>query len=320
MRKLTTRSAHLPMLCFVLLSALAAFCLLTAAQAQTRDVRGARDYPGIGRFAGSVITGYEAKDFDAVKLQAAPFKDGKATDARRLEGRVSRIAYRTEPGPSILEVSRNFENQLAKAGFQTLIACDTDQCGGIPFTEGVDILPIPAMWVDGFNYRYYAGVKKDAASETYAAVLVSKNNDNVTAQLVVAVVGAMDNKMVDAAAMKKGLGEKGHIALYGIYFDTDKAIIKPESKPTLDEMAKLLNGEPGMRVFIVGHTDSQGSYEHNMNLSKARADAVAVALSKSYSIQRNRLYTAGIGYLAPVGSNATDEGRALNRRVELVVP
>jgi outer membrane protein OmpA-like peptidoglycan-associated protein len=320
MRKLTTLSAHLPMLCFVLLCSLAAFYPSTSAQAQNRDVRGARDYPGIGRFAGSTITGYEVKDFDAVKLQAAPFKDGKATDARRLEGRVSRIAYRTGPGPSILEVSRNFENQLAKAGFQTLLACDTDQCGGIPFTEGVDILPIPAMWVDGFNYRYYAGVKKDAASETYASVLVSKNNDNITAQLVVAVVGAMDNKMVDAAAMKKGLGEKGHIALYGIHFDTDKAIIKPESKPTLDEMAKLLTGEPGMRVFIVGHTDSQGAYEHNMNLSKARADAVAVALSKSYGIARNRLYTAGIGYLAPVGSNATDEGRALNRRVELVVP
>lgn len=320
MRKLTTLSMHLPTLCFALASSLAALCLATAAQAQRADVRGARDYPGIGRFAGSVITGYEVKDFDAVRLQAAPFKDGKATDARRLEGRVTRIAYRTLPGPSILEVSRNFENQLAKAGFQTLLACDADPCGGIPFSEAIDVLPIPAMWIDGFTYRYYSGVKKDGATETYAAVLVSKNNDDITAQLVVAVVGAMDNKMVDAAAMKKGLGEKGHIALYGIYFDTDKAIIKPESKPTLDEMAKLLGGEPGMRVFIVGHTDSQGSYEHNMQLSKARADAVAAALAGSYRIARNRLYTAGIGYLAPVGSNATDEGRALNRRVELVVP
>lgn len=319
------KSTYLSTVCFAFLSCLAVFCLpvllsVSAAQAQRADVRGARDYPGIGRFAGSTITGYQAKDFDAVKLQAAPFKDGKATGARRLEGRVTRIAYRTEPGPSILEVARNFENQLAKAGFETLLACDTDPCGGIPFTESIDVLPIPAMWVDGFNYRYYAGVKKSGASETYAAVLVSKNNDNITAQLVVAVVGAMDNKMVDAAAMKKGLGEKGHIALYGIHFDTDKAIIKPESKPTLDEMAKLLTGEPGMRVFIVGHTDSQGSYEHNMTLSKARADAVAAALAKSYAIARNRLYTAGIGYLSPVGSNASDEGRALNRRVELVVP
>jgi len=130
----------------------------------------------------------------------------------------------------------------------------------------------------------------------------------------------MENKMVDAAAMAKGLGEKGHIALYGIYFDTDKATLKKESAPTLAEMAKLLGGQPQMRVFIVGHTDSQGAYEHNMTLSRQRAEAVAAALSGSYRVARDRLFTAGVGYLAPIGSNATDEGRALNRRVELVVP
>ena len=107
---------------------------ISGALAQTRDVAGSRDYPGIGRFAGSVITGYLVKDFDAARLQAAAFKDGKPTAERRLEGRVTRIAYRTGPGPSILEVSRNFETQLAKAGFETLLACDTDACGGIPFT------------------------------------------------------------------------------------------------------------------------------------------------------------------------------------------
>ena len=152
------------------------------------------------------------------------------------------------------------------------------------------------------------------------AVLVSKNNENITAQLVVAVVGEIANKMVDAAAMAKGLGEKGHIALYGIYFDTDKATIKPESAPTLAEMAKLLQGQPALNVFIVGHTDSQGSYEHNMTLSRQRAEAVAAALVTSYRIAKARLYTAGVGYLSPVGSNASDDGRALNRRVELVVP
>ena len=291
-----------------------------SAHAQTRDIAGSHDYSGIGRFGGSVITGYQAKDFDATRLQAAPFKDGKPADARRLEGKITRIAYRTKAGPSILEVSRNFETQLAKAGFETLVACDTDQCGGIPFTEAIDILPVPQMWADGFNFRYYAGHKSDNGRELYAAVVTSKNNDQVTTQLVVAVVGEIKNKMVDAAAMAKGLGEKGHIALYGIYFDTDKATIKPASAPTLAEMAKLLNGQPRMRVFIVGHTDSQGSYEHNMTLSRQRAEAVAAALVKSYAIAKTRLYTAGIGYLAPVGPNATEDGRALNRRVELVVP
>ena len=278
------------------------------------------DYPGIGRFKGSVITGYDVKDFDAVNLQAAPFKDGKATDPRRVEGRISRIAYRTGPGPSILEVSRNFENQLANAGFETLLACDVDACGGIPFTEAIDVLPIPQMWVDGFNYRYYAGRKVDNGRETYASVLVSKNNDDVVAQLTVAERDAMQNKMVDAAAMAKGLGETGHIALYGLYFDTDKAVIKPESRPTLDQIAKLLSGHPGLNVYIVGHTDSQGKPAYNLDLSRRRAEAVAEDLARNYGIAKTRLSTAGVGLLAPVGSNATEAGRALNRRVELVQP
>ncbi len=69
------------------------------AHAQARDVAGSRDYPGIGRFGGSVITGYQVKDFDAARMQAASFKDGKPVDARRLEGRIVRIAYRSNPGP-----------------------------------------------------------------------------------------------------------------------------------------------------------------------------------------------------------------------------
>jgi OmpA-OmpF porin, OOP family len=297
-------------------------CLAASApaHAQRGDVAGSRDYPGIGRFAGSVITGYQVKDFDAARLQAAAFRDGNATDARRLEGRVTRIAYRTNPGPSILEVSRNFETQLAKAGFETLVACDVDACGGIPFVESVDSLPIPQMWVDGFDYRYFAGRKTEGGRETYAAVLVSKNNEQIYAQLTVAVLGAIENKMVDAAAMAKGLGEKGHIALYGIFFDTDKAVIKPESRPTLDEIAKLLRGQPQLNVVIVGHTDSQGAYDYNMDLSRRRAEAIAAELAQTYRIVRTRLRTAGVGFLAPDGSNASEDGRALNRRVELVAP
>src|SRR6478752_1754419 len=293
---------------------------MTNASAQTRDVAGARDYPGIGRFGGSVITGYQVKDFDAARMQGAAFKDGQPTNARRLEGRITRIAYRTNPGPSILEVSRNFETQLAKAGFETLLACDTDACGAIPFTEDIDTLPVPQMWVDGFNYRYFSGRKTEGGRETWASVLVSQNNQDITAQVTVAELGAIANKMVDAAAMAKGLGETGHIALYGIYFDTDKAVLKPESRPTLEQIAKLLTSQPQLNVFIVGHTDSQGAYEYNLDLSKRRAEAVAAELVKNFPIAQPRLRTTGVGLLAPVGSNASDAGRALNRRVELVAP
>jgi outer membrane protein OmpA-like peptidoglycan-associated protein len=314
---MTFSRKNLAMLVLIpLLSIMAA----ASVHAQTRDVAGAKDFPGIGRFGGSVITGYVVKDFDAARMQAAAFKDGQPADARRLEGRVTRIAYRTKPGPSILEVSRNFETQLAKAGFTTLLACDTDAGGAIPFTEAVDALPVPQMWVDGFNYHYYAGRKEDGGREIYARVLVSQNNQDITAQLTIAELKAIENKMVDAAAMAKGLGETGHIALYGIYFDTDKATLKPESRPTLEQIAKLLTTQPQLNVFIVGHTDNQGAYDYNVDLSRRRAEAVAAELARSYRIAPARLRTAGVGFLAPVGSNASDSGRALNRRVELVSP
>ncbi|MGN6149254.1 MAG: OmpA family protein [Rhizomicrobium sp.] len=297
-------------------------CILSvsSAVADKGDVAGSHDYAGIGRFAGSVITGYQVKDFDAATIQAAAFKDGKAKDERRLEGRVTRIAYKAAAGPSILEVSRNYEQQLIKAGFKPLLTCDTDACGGIPFSENVGALPVPQMWLDGFDFHYFSARKQDGGHDTYASVAVSKNNDEIYAQLTVVQINTMDDKMIDAAAMSKGLGDKGHVALYGIYFDTDKTTLKPESRPTLDEIAKLLKGQPKLSVYIVGHTDSQGGYDYNMNLSRGRAQAVATDLVSHYGIDKARLKTAGVGFLAPLGSNQTEDGRALNRRTELVEP
>ena len=292
----------------------------TGASAQTRDVAGSRDFPGIGRFAGSVISGHQVKNFDTARMQAAPFRDGKPSDTPRLEGRITRIAYRSAPGPSIVEVSRNFEMQLAKAGFEPLLSCDTEACGGIPFTEAIEALPIPQMWVDGFNYHYFSARKREGGRETYASVLVSENNRDIYTQLTVAELGAIENKMVDADAMAKGLRETGRIALYGIYFDTDKAVIRPESRPTLEQIAKLLASQVALSVFIVGHTDSQGPYPYNLDLSRRRAEAIAAELAKTYHIGAPRLQTAGVAHLAPVGSNASEAGRALNRRVELVGP
>ena len=175
-------------------------------------------------------------------------------------------------------------------------------------------------WIDGFDYRYYAGRKAEGGRETYAAVLVSKNNNEIYAQLLVAVIGAIENKMVDAGAMAKGLREQGHIALYGIYFDTDKAVIKPESRPTLDEIAKLLRARAAAQRLHRRPHRRPGTLDYNVDLSRRRAEAVAAELAKSYKIATTRLATAGVGFLAPVGSNATDDGRALNRRVELVAP
>ncbi len=149
------------------------------------------------------------------------------------------------------------------------------------------------------------GARPEGGRETYASVIVSENNRDIYAQLVVAELGTIENKMVDAAAMAKGLGETGHIALYGIYFDTDKAVVKPESRPTLEQIAKLLTGQRQLNVFIVGHTDNQGAYDYNLDLSRRRAEAVAAELVKNFSIGAAAAADRGRGTAAPVSSNAT---------------
>ena len=123
---------------------------------------------------------------------------------------------------------------------------------------------------------------------------------------------------MDAAAMAQGLSDTGQVAIYGIYFDTGKSELKPESEPALDEIAKLLKASPMLKVFIVGHTDMVGDPAANVKLSQARAQAVVMALVTKNGIAAVRLTPFGAGPYAPVASNKTEDGRAKNRRVELV--
>ena len=115
-----------------------------------------------------------------------------------------------------------------------------------------------------------------------------------------------------------GLAKTGHIALYGIYFDFDAAALRPESTPALEAIQKALESNPSLNVYVVGHTDNQGSHEYNVGLSKRRAASVVKALTTTHGISADRLVAGGVGPMAPVASNLTKEGQALNRRVELV--
>jgi outer membrane protein OmpA-like peptidoglycan-associated protein len=129
---------------------------------------------------------------------------------------------------------------------------------------------------------------------------------------------AQNMVVVSAGEMAKAIGATGRVALYGILFDFNRADLKPESKPALDEIAELLKGDPGLKLYVVGHTDDVGGLESNLSLSKKRADAVVAALSREYGVAASRLSAHGLAFLAPVAVNTTDEGRAKNRRVELV--
>jgi outer membrane protein OmpA-like peptidoglycan-associated protein len=123
---------------------------------------------------------------------------------------------------------------------------------------------------------------------------------------------------LSAAEMQKSISSSGKVAIYGILFDFNKADIKPESASTLAEMASLLKAEPNLKVLVVGHTDNVGTFEFNEDLSKRRAKAVVAELAAQHGIAADRMLPLGASFMSPVSTNSTEEGRALNRRVELV--
>lgn len=216
-------------------------------------------------------------------------------------------------------MTRNYEIALADKGFDIVFECETKDCGGGKFAYGIEVFPLPKMIVDQFNFRYIAAKLARDEGDVYAAVVVSVDtHKQVRIQVTVVETAALELQMVDAKAMQEAFAEKGSIALYGIYFDTDKADIKPESAPTLSEMAKFLSQAPELTVVVVGHTDNQGAMDYNLDLSHRRAQAVADALAADYGIAKERLVAAGAGFLAPVAPNDSEAGRAKNRRVEMI--
>jgi outer membrane protein OmpA-like peptidoglycan-associated protein len=166
---------------------------------------------------------------------------------------------------------------------------------------------VPDRWVNG-------KIVKDG-QETWFQI--DKGNGKIWLRIV--EKKAMQQHVVaDATVFSNDIRTTGHAAVYGIYFDTGKSTIKPESAQAIAEVAKLLKADPALNIFVVGHTDNQGTVDGNLKLSQDRGDAVLQALIRDHGIAPARLRAQGCGQFAPVASNDSDEGRAKNRRVELV--
>lgn len=210
---------------------------------------------------------------------------------RAVEGRFTFLTYAVDDRKddrSGLEVVRNYENALKKIG-GTVQASD------------------PNRWVNGSVVV--------EGREVWAQA--EKGNGKIWLRIV--EKKAMEQTIVaDAASLRDGLKATGHVAVEGIFFDTGKSTLKPESAPALAEVAKLLSADPSLKLWVVGHTDTVGAFDGNMALSRSRAEAVVTALTTSHGIAPARLKGWGVGPLAPLASNETEEGRAKNRRVELV--
>jgi OOP family OmpA-OmpF porin len=262
---------------------------IVLAVSDPNDQEGSKDPFIFTRMTGFFISQYDELDFDRYEFPVGPDK----TEA--VEGHYYSIHYYANDGiklPSGLQITRNYTNAATAIGGKKVYEYE-----------------------DGGYQIVTLKVVKDNAE--IWAMIQAPSNGMYDVHVVEKELMKQD-VVADASSLASSIKETGKAAVYGIYFDTGKSDIKAESEPSLKEIAKMLQSNANMKLYVVGHTDNVGTFDSNVRLSNSRADAVVKELATKYSIAASRLQPFGAGPTAPVASNQTEEGRAKNRRVELV--
>ena len=250
------------------------------------DVAGCKDHPLFTKMPGYWIRSCDQKQFDAYG-----FLTGKGQKTQ-VEGQLWKYSYYPNADmkskPSELQIQRNFENAIEKQGGTSVYKEKSRETFKL-------VKDSKEIWVD----------LSTEFTGKYGFVIVQKE-------------GMAQDIVANAEVFSNDIRKTGHAAVYGIYFDTGKSTIKSESAQAIAEIAKLLKSDPGLKIHVVGHTDNVGGVDSNIKLSQSRAEAVIKSLVKDHGIAQSRLRAFGCGQFAPVMTNDTEEGRAKNRRVELV--
>lgn len=269
----------------------AVFVFAAAPAGAQQDKAGCKDHPLFSRIQGYYLYYCEKREF-----AAEDFIDPQTKQKVTIEGRRLYLDYITKKEfagkYSYLQVSRNYTNAIT-------------QIGGEFHVNDPKSPNKTSMRVVKDGLEIWAKIHVDTGADRFYLTVVERQ--------------AMTQEVVaDAKTMAADIGATGRAVLYGIFFDVDKAEVKPESEPALTEIARLLKQDPALKLYVVGHTDGTGVLEHNMRLSQMRAEAVAKELASKHGVAADRLKPHGVGPLAPVATNDTEEGKARNRRVELV--
>lgn len=334
------------------LIATAAIALLAGVpQLFAKDVQGSKDHPDFKRLTGSEIIWYKSSKFDELNIALARIEfdydkqEFKKTKRDKAEGQLTTFYYKLPADSTTLEAVRQYETELKPAGYETLFTAENDKLDDgygrfveqiFPTAKKTDQL----QYLHDFNkeeqrYAILKG-KGKAGNDIYVSIYAFVLNDvstgfdklveghklekgNVVARIDILETKAMDARMevVKSEEITSAIDTAGRIAIYGVYFDTDKADIKPESADSIAEIAKAITGGKGT-YLIVGHTDNQGDLSYNQTLSLKRATAVTAALTSEYKIPAGRVIPVGVGMAAPLAPNTEEAGRAKNRRVEIV--
>ncbi len=251
------------------------------------DYKGCRDHPMLSRIQNFYISSCQEVEYDSHN-----FYDEKGRK-QVIEGHKWQISYKIKKGlapAGVLKIKKNYINAVKKIGGHVL------KEGGHCF-----------MKVD------------KAGRQTWIELNTATTTTGDNYSLIIVQTAVMEQEVIaDPDAMASDINTTGHFTVYGIYFDHDSYVVKPESEPAIEVIEKMLKANKNLNVYVVGHTDATGEPAYNLELSRKRAQAIADQLIKKYSISPKRLKAEGVGPLSPISTNRTEEGKALNRRVELV--
>jgi outer membrane protein OmpA-like peptidoglycan-associated protein len=279
----------------------------------------------------------EVETVSTYSLPLGPFQQGKM-DTLLAEGQIVRQVWRT-PGanPKTLALITPLRAQLEAAGYEIVFECETRDCGGFDFRFQTEVAPEPVMHVDLGDFRFLSARKLDSPEDDVVGILVSRSQDRgfiqvtnvgpstLVADAAVAVSTKLGDPVADtlltdeSADLSGALSTKGAAVLDGLAFAMGSSVLGDSTAPSLVELSAYLADDTARKVVLVGHTDASGSLDGNIALSRKRAEAVMRRLIDSYGVNPAQVSAEGVGYLAPRASNATDDGRERNRRVEVVL-
>lgn len=281
--------------------------------------------------SGSTLAFDSVTEDASFALPDSPYIDGYVS-TRRVTGQVSKQVWQL-PGKTATpeQMVAPLRSQFEAAGFAILLDCDADSCGGFDFRFSIDVVPAPDMYVDLVNYRFVSALKDTSSGIEAISVLASASEAQGFLQLIAvqpqsggtAVVAPSTNPPVvapsDTSTLQASLVATGHVVLSDLEFETGSSNLSASTFGSLRDLAAFMTENPAQRIALVGHTDNVGSLENNVALSQKRSEAVKSRLIEVFGIPADQIDATGVGYLAPLVSNLTDQGRAQNRRVEAVL-
>ena len=282
--------------------------------------------------ANATMTAEEAEQAGRYVVPVEPYAEG-FRNAIPVNGFVTRQAWRIEAqGLSTEQILGPLRDQLTGQGFEPLLDCETEGCGGFDFRYAIRVIRPPEMYVDLGDFRFLSAMRASDAGDEAIGLLVSRSAFAGFVQVTrVAPTGGAAPVAASGAAPVRAavpvaqgsfaaiLEAEGHLALPDLTFATGSAELDEGRYESLAALADYLRANPDRTVALVGHTDAEGSLEGNIALSRRRAASVLERMVSAYGIPRRQMEAQGMGYLAPVASNLTQEGRDANRRVEVIV-